>query len=80
MYVSKCDDIQECGEVTANGVSSLLDCTAIEDLLLRHNVPGIRKTFIFDAASKLPIIRKISLERLQTRVLDWNASAPFLTT
>ncbi|KAK7844396.1 btb/poz domain-containing protein fbl11 [Quercus suber] len=54
--------LEECGEVTANGVSSLLDCAAIEDLLLRHNGRGIQKTFIFDAASKLPMLRKISLD------------------
>ncbi|KAF3956764.1 hypothetical protein CMV_018147 [Castanea mollissima] len=54
--------LEECGEVTANGVSSLLDCAAIEDLLLRHNGPGIQKTFIFYAASKLPMLRKISLD------------------
>uniref|UniRef100_A0A2N9IEU6 BACK domain-containing protein n=1 Tax=Fagus sylvatica TaxID=28930 RepID=A0A2N9IEU6_FAGSY len=54
--------LEECGEVTANGVSSLLNCTAIEDLLLRHNGPGIQKTFIFDAALKLPMLRKVSLD------------------
>ncbi|KAF3950835.1 hypothetical protein CMV_023460 [Castanea mollissima] len=62
--------IQECREVTANGVSSLLDCAAIEDLLLHHNGPGIQKTFTFYAASKLPMLRKISLECLQTKVSD----------
>ncbi|KAK8712024.1 hypothetical protein V6N13_147276 [Hibiscus sabdariffa] len=30
--------LEDCGEVTANGVSSLLNCIALEDLLLRHNV------------------------------------------
>lgn len=30
--------VQECGEMTTKGVSSLLDCKALEDLMLRHNV------------------------------------------
>ncbi|KAF7818760.1 BTB/POZ domain-containing protein FBL11 [Senna tora] len=35
--------LEDCGEITANGVSSLLDCKALEDLLLRHNMPLLRK-------------------------------------
>ncbi|XP_062166562.1 BTB/POZ domain-containing protein FBL11 isoform X4 [Alnus glutinosa] len=54
--------LEDCGEVTTNGVSSLLDCTALEDLLLRHNGPGIQKNFIFFASSKLPMLRKVSLD------------------
>ncbi|XP_042941632.1 BTB/POZ domain-containing protein FBL11 isoform X3 [Carya illinoinensis] len=54
--------LEECGKVTENGISSLLDCTALEDLLLHHNGPGIQKNFIFYAASKLPMLRKLSLD------------------
>lgn len=54
--------LEECGEVTANGVSSLLECVALEDLLLRHNGPGIQSGFIRDAASKMPLLRLVSLD------------------
>ncbi|XP_024033006.1 BTB/POZ domain-containing protein FBL11 [Morus notabilis] len=54
--------LEECGEVTANGVSSLLKCVALEDLLLRHNGPGLQKSFICYAASKMPLLRKVSLD------------------
>ncbi|GFP88113.1 BTB/POZ domain-containing protein fbl11 [Phtheirospermum japonicum] len=54
--------LEECGEITANGVTSLLDCHALEDLLMRHNGPGIPRNFIIYAASKLPMIRKVSLD------------------
>ncbi|XP_034226541.1 BTB/POZ domain-containing protein FBL11 isoform X2 [Prunus dulcis] len=54
--------LEECGRVTTMGVSSLLDCKALEDLLLRHNGPGLQRSFIFDAASKLPMLRKVSLD------------------
>ncbi|XP_050380363.1 BTB/POZ domain-containing protein FBL11 isoform X2 [Argentina anserina] len=54
--------LEECGEMTKRGVSSLLDCQALEDLLLRHNGPGIKKSFISDAVSKLPLLRKVSLD------------------
>ncbi|XP_045795974.1 BTB/POZ domain-containing protein FBL11 isoform X1 [Trifolium pratense] len=54
--------LEECGEITANGVSALLDCRALEDLLLRHNGPGIQRNFISHAASKMPLLRKLSLD------------------
>ncbi|KAL5570633.1 hypothetical protein UlMin_027208 [Ulmus minor] len=54
--------LEECGEVTANGVSSLLNCMALEDLLLRHNGPGIQSSFVLDVASKLPMLRQVSLD------------------
>ncbi|KAK4281625.1 hypothetical protein QN277_013094 [Acacia crassicarpa] len=54
--------LEECGGITANGVSSLFDCKAIEDLQLRHNGPGLKKNFIFDAALKIPMLRKLSLD------------------
>ncbi|KAA8516693.1 hypothetical protein F0562_016801 [Nyssa sinensis] len=54
--------LEDCGEVTKNGVASLFNCRAIEDLLLRHNGPGIQRNFIVDAASKMPMLRKLSLD------------------
>ncbi|KAL0426519.1 UNVERIFIED_CONTAM: BTB/POZ domain-containing protein FBL11 [Sesamum latifolium] len=54
--------LEECGEITANGVRSLLDCHALEDLILRHTGCGIPRNFITYAASKLPMLRKISLD------------------
>ncbi|KAH9602707.1 hypothetical protein KSS87_015398 [Heliosperma pusillum] len=52
----------DCGLITSNGVGVLLDCKAIEDLLLRHNGRGIWKNFIIHAASKLPMLRSLSLD------------------
>ncbi|CAI8614818.1 unnamed protein product [Vicia faba] len=54
--------LEECGEITANGVSALLDCRALEDLLLRHNGPGLPRNFIFHATSEMPLLRKLSLD------------------
>ncbi|OIW05110.1 hypothetical protein TanjilG_02583 [Lupinus angustifolius] len=54
--------IEECGEVTANGVSALLDCKALEDLVLRHNGPGLQRNFISYVASQMPLLRKLSLD------------------
>ncbi|PSR98499.1 BTB/POZ domain-containing protein [Actinidia chinensis var. chinensis] len=54
--------LEDCGEVTKNGVASLFDCVAVEDILLRHNGPGIQRNFILEAASKMPMLRKISLD------------------
>ncbi|KAF3440498.1 hypothetical protein FNV43_RR18782 [Rhamnella rubrinervis] len=59
--------LQECGEVTTNGIYSLLDCVALEDVLLRHNGPGIPRNFIHAASSKLPLLRKISLDVCDAR-------------
>ncbi|XP_018839777.1 BTB/POZ domain-containing protein FBL11 isoform X8 [Juglans regia] len=64
--------LEECGKVTENGISSLLDCTALEDLLLHHNGPGIQKNFIFYAASKLPMLRKLSLDLCDAREGDFD--------
>ncbi|XP_041024898.1 BTB/POZ domain-containing protein FBL11 isoform X4 [Juglans microcarpa x Juglans regia] len=64
--------LEECGKVTENGISSLLDCTALEDLLLLHNGPGIHKNFIFYAASKLPMLRKLSLDLCDAREGDFD--------
>ncbi|KAK7337205.1 hypothetical protein VNO77_17768 [Canavalia gladiata] len=54
--------LEDCGQVTVNGVSALLDCKALEDLLLRHNGPGLQKNFVCYAASKMPLLRKLSLD------------------
>ncbi|XP_075510046.1 BTB/POZ domain-containing protein FBL11 isoform X1 [Primulina tabacum] len=54
--------LEECGEITANGIKPLFNCCALEDLVLRHTGPGIPRNFIIDAASKLPMLRKISLD------------------
>ncbi|CAL5419740.1 unnamed protein product [Camellia sinensis] len=52
----------DCGEVTRNGVASLFDCKAVEDIMLRHNGTGIQKNVILDAASMMPMLRKVSLD------------------
>ncbi|KAL8152916.1 hypothetical protein V2J09_010676 [Rumex salicifolius] len=54
--------MEECGGTTLRGVCSLLNCKALENLLLRHNGRGIKKNFILEAASKLPMLRNISLD------------------
>ncbi|KAK4478720.1 hypothetical protein RD792_014218 [Penstemon davidsonii] len=36
-----CLRLEECGEITANGVGSLSDCHALEDLILRHTVSDV---------------------------------------
>lgn len=54
--------LEGCGKVTCNGVSSLFECKALEDLLLRHNGRGIQRNLIEDAASKLPLLRTVSLD------------------
>ncbi|XP_078169718.1 ubiquitin-protein ligase isoform X5 [Carex rostrata] len=54
--------LEECGILSKNGVSSLLSCKGLEDLLLRHNGGGIPKTFITDAASELLQLRILALD------------------
>ena len=54
--------LEECGEVTSNGVSAFFNCKALEDLLLRHNGPGLQRNFILKAASEMPLLRKLSLD------------------
>lgn len=58
--------LEECGGITSRGVCPLLTCKALENLLLRHNGRGIKKNFILDAASMLPMLRNISLDRCDT--------------
>ncbi|KAJ6829585.1 BTB/POZ domain-containing protein FBL11 isoform X1 [Iris pallida] len=55
-------ETMDCGNVTADGVTLLFNCIALEDLLLRHNGRGIGRNFISDAASKLPLLRRIALD------------------
>ncbi|KAH9322450.1 hypothetical protein KI387_017089, partial [Taxus chinensis] len=52
----------DCSKVTASGVSYLLECKSVEDLLLRHNGSGIQKNFVLIAALKLPLLRTLSLD------------------
>ncbi|PIA25212.1 hypothetical protein AQUCO_12200001v1 [Aquilegia coerulea] len=54
--------LEDCGEVTSNGVSFLFDCKAIEDLLLRHSGRGIQRNFIAAATAKMPMLRKVALD------------------
>ncbi|XP_058088680.1 LOW QUALITY PROTEIN: BTB/POZ domain-containing protein FBL11 [Magnolia sinica] len=54
--------LEDCGKLTSNGVSTLFDCKAVEDLLLRHNGPGIPRNFIADAASEWPLLRTVALD------------------
>ncbi|KAK9075026.1 hypothetical protein SSX86_003345 [Deinandra increscens subsp. villosa] len=54
--------LEECGQVTSNGVEDLFYCHALEDVLLRHNGSGIQKGIIGDAAIKLPMLRRLSLD------------------
>ncbi|WCJ34349.1 BTB/POZ domain-containing protein FBL11 [Euphorbia peplus] len=54
--------LEDCGEVTKTEVSSLFYCRALEDILLRHNGKGINRSFILDAASELPMLRRLSLD------------------
>ncbi|KAE8671654.1 BTB/POZ domain-containing protein FBL11, putative isoform 2 [Hibiscus syriacus] len=64
--------LEDCGEVTATGVSSLLNCIALEDLLLRHNGRGIQRNFILEAASKMPLLRQVSLDLCDAKEGDFN--------
>ncbi|XP_055807425.1 BTB/POZ domain-containing protein FBL11 isoform X2 [Solanum dulcamara] len=54
--------LEDCGEVTAKGVTSLMNCQALEDLLLRHNGLGIDRNFIIRAASRMPLLRKVAVD------------------
>ncbi|XP_009627140.1 BTB/POZ domain-containing protein FBL11 isoform X2 [Nicotiana tomentosiformis] len=54
--------LEDCGEVTAKGVTLLMNCQALEDLLLRHNGLGIDRNFIICAASRMPLLRKVALD------------------
>lgn len=64
--------LEDCGKVTANGVADLFDCYALEDLLLRHNGQGIPKNFVLHAASKMPMLRKVSLDLCDAKDGDYD--------
>ncbi|EEC72241.1 hypothetical protein OsI_05364 [Oryza sativa Indica Group] len=57
-----CLHLEECGQITLDGVSSILNCKALEDLLLRHTGKGIGRTIITDAITELPLLRKLALD------------------
>ncbi|OEL14832.1 BTB/POZ domain-containing protein FBL11 [Dichanthelium oligosanthes] len=54
--------LEDCGQVTAEGVSSILNCKALEDVLLRHTGRGIGRSIIDDAIRELPLLRKLALD------------------
>lgn len=54
--------LEDCSNITVHGVSNLLECKAIQDLLLRHNGSGIQRSFILEAALKFPSLRTLSLD------------------
>lgn len=64
--------LEECGDVTSDGIVSLLDCHALEDILLRHNGSGIQKDFIGNAVTKLPMLRKMSLDICDAKDRDFD--------
>ncbi|XP_037416148.1 BTB/POZ domain-containing protein FBL11-like isoform X2 [Triticum dicoccoides] len=57
-----CLQLEECGRITVDGVSSILDCKALEDVLIRHTGRGIGRTIITDAIRELPLLRKLALD------------------
>ncbi|KAJ1287252.1 hypothetical protein BS78_03G416700 [Paspalum vaginatum] len=54
--------LEECGQVTIEGVSSILNCKGLEDVLLRHTGRGIGRSIIDDAIRELPLLRKLALD------------------
>ncbi|CAO2167852.1 unnamed protein product, partial [Urochloa humidicola] len=54
--------LEDCGQVTAEGVSSFLNCKALEDILLRHTGRGIGRSIVDDAIRELPLLRKLALD------------------
>ncbi|GER33719.1 ubiquitin-protein ligases [Striga asiatica] len=64
--------LEECGKITSDGIRSLLDCSALEDLTIRHTGRGLPQNFIIYAASKLPMLRKISLDVCDAREGDFD--------
>ncbi|EMS61585.1 hypothetical protein TRIUR3_08581 [Triticum urartu] len=57
-----CLQLEECGQITLDGVDSILDCKALEEVLLRHTGRGIGRTIITDAIRELPLLRKLALD------------------
>ncbi|VVB02306.1 unnamed protein product [Arabis nemorensis] len=64
--------LEECGQITENGVASLYGCVALEDLLLCHNGSGIQKSFLLDAALKFPMLRLVSLDVCDAKEGDFD--------
>ncbi|CAI9097792.1 OLC1v1034284C1 [Oldenlandia corymbosa var. corymbosa] len=64
--------LEDCGEVTTDGVSSLMNCRALEDLLLRHTGHGILKNVIAMLTSEMPMLRKISLDICDAKDSDFD--------
>ncbi|CAO1943200.1 unnamed protein product [Urochloa humidicola] len=54
--------LEDCGQVTVEGVSSILNCKALEDILLRHTGRGIGRSIVDDAIRELPLLRKLALD------------------
>ncbi|GJM91777.1 hypothetical protein PR202_ga08187 [Eleusine coracana subsp. coracana] len=54
--------LQECGKITLDGVSSIFNCKALEDVLLRHTGRGIGRGVVNDAVRELPLLRKLALD------------------
>ncbi|XP_047059594.1 BTB/POZ domain-containing protein FBL11-like [Lolium rigidum] len=57
-----CLNLEECGQITVDGVSSIFNCKALEDVLLRHTGRGIGRTIITDAIRELPLLRQLALD------------------
>ncbi|CAL4971944.1 unnamed protein product [Urochloa decumbens] len=54
--------LEDCGQVTVEGVSSILNCKALEDILLRHTGRGIGRSIVDDAIRELPLLRRLALD------------------
>ncbi|PHU05241.1 hypothetical protein BC332_26063 [Capsicum chinense] len=72
-------EYEDCGEVTAKGVTSLMNCLALEDLLLRHNGLGIDRNFIIRAASRMPLLRKVAVDVCDAKDGDFDLPDELLT-
>lgn len=57
-----CLHLEECGQITLEGVSFILNCKALEDVLLRHTGRGIGRSVTTDAMRELPLLRKLALD------------------
>uniref|UniRef100_A0ACD5XA18 Uncharacterized protein n=1 Tax=Avena sativa TaxID=4498 RepID=A0ACD5XA18_AVESA len=57
-----CLHLEECGQITLDGLSSILNCKGLEDVLLRHTGRGIGRTIITDAMRELPLLRLLALD------------------
>ncbi|CAN4118261.1 unnamed protein product [Withania somnifera] len=71
--------LEDCGEVTAKGVTSLMNCQALEDLSLRHNGLGIDRNFIIRAASRMPLLRKVAVDVCDAKDGDFDLPDELLT-